>query len=111
FGTAAMERLAVELKSAEPSLEGLIGSMQTLLEMRRAGLRWLSDLAAETEGELQPRLKQSAEFMRRIVSGLRPIAADFALPADPRTQLKRELLERNAHALYEVRRTEETLTR
>lgn len=111
FGTAAMERLAMELKGGEPGLDGLISSMQTLLEMRRAALRWLSDLVAETEGELQPRLKQAAEFMRRIVAGLRPVAADFALPADPRTQLRKELLERNANALYEVRRTEETLTR
>ncbi len=111
FGTAAMERLASELRSGDIRLDGLIISVQTMFEMRRAAQRWVGDVAGNAPDDLQPRLKQAAEFLRRIVADLRPLALQFSPPADPRQQLKPELLGSVANALYEIRRTEETLTR
>lgn len=111
YGTRALERLEQELRGGELSLPGLIEALQNLLEMRRAGLRWLADVAAGAENDLQPRLKQAAEFMRRIVAGIRPLADDFSPPFDPLRHQRRELLTRTAEQLYEIRRTEETLTR
>ena len=111
FGTAALQRLESELKSADVNLYGLIMALQTLLEMRRAAHGWLRQLAAVGPEDSRSGLLQAAEFMRRIVETLRPVAAQFSLPADPLQQLKKEYLSGAAAELYEIRRTEETLTR
>jgi hypothetical protein len=111
FGTAAMLRLENELKSGEVQLHGLILHLQSLHEMRRCAHGWLHGLAASAPSEFQSSLKQAAEFERRIVELLRPVAGQFSLPAEPLKQMKPEALRSAAAALYEVRRTEETLAR
>lgn len=111
FGTLALARLEKELKNGEVNLHGLIMALQTLYEMRRSAHGWLRQCAEAAPADYGQSLLQAAEFMRRIVETLRPVAGLYCLPADTLKQMKRESLNSAATAIYEVRRTEETLTR
>lgn len=111
FGAPAMERLATELRDDSFSLEGLSQYLSTTLEMRRAGQLWLRDMAGSSGPGIRPRLEQAAEFTRRVVEALRPFESSFSKELDPRSRRSEANRRKAVDVLYEIRRTEETLSR